>query len=59
TWAAMHGRDYVLPDDVNALAVPILAHRIVSQAQNSLRLTQSNEAIIEYLLCKIPAPLDK
>ena len=58
-WAAMEGRDYVLPDDVNRMAVPVLAHRIVSQAQNSLRLTQSNEAIIEYLLCKIPAPLDK
>ena len=58
-WAAMHGRDYVLPDDVNELAVPLLSHRIVSQAQNSIRLTQSNEAIIEYLLCKIPAPLEK
>ena len=58
-WAAMHGRDYVLPDDVNALAVPILSHRIISQAQNSIRLTQSNEAIIEYLLTKIPAPLEK
>lgn len=58
-WAAMHGRDYVLPDDVNELAVPILSHRIISQAQNSIRLTQSNEAIIEYLLTKIPAPLEK
>lgn len=58
-WAAMHGRDYVLPEDVNTLAVPILSHRIISQAQNSIRLTQSNEAIIEYLLTKIPAPLDK
>ena len=58
-WAAMHGRDYVLPDDVNALAVPLLSHRIISQAQNSIRLTQSNEAIIEYLLAKIPAPLEK
>ena len=27
--AAMHGRDFVLPDDVDALAVPVLAHRLV------------------------------
>lgn len=28
-WAAVHGRDYVIPDDVKALAVPVLAHRII------------------------------
>nr|WP_240666038.1 MoxR family ATPase [Agromyces sp. LHK192] len=27
--AAMHGRDFVLPDDVDALAVPVLGHRLV------------------------------
>jgi MoxR-like ATPase len=27
--AAMHGREFVLPDDVDALAVPVLAHRLV------------------------------
>lgn len=28
-WAAMEGRNYVLPDDVQHLAVPVLAHRLV------------------------------
>lgn len=55
--AAIQGRDFVIPDDVNELAVPVLAHRIVSQSQSSIRLSGSNEAIIEYLLSKIPAPL--
>ncbi len=55
--AAMQGRDFVIPDDVNELAVPILAHRIISQSQSSIHLSDSNEAIIEYLLSKIPAPL--
>ncbi len=27
--AALHGRDYVLPDDVKALAVPVLRHRLL------------------------------
>ncbi|WP_345373929.1 AAA family ATPase [Frondihabitans cladoniiphilus] len=29
TWAALQGRTYVLPDDVKALAEPVLAHRLV------------------------------
>ena len=32
-WALLHGRDYVLPDDVQRLAVPVLAHRIRLKAQ--------------------------
>ncbi len=28
-WAALHGRDYVLPDDVKALAIPALVHRLI------------------------------
>jgi MoxR-like ATPase len=27
--AAVQGRDYVIPDDVKSLAVPVLAHRVV------------------------------
>jgi len=36
-WAAMQGRDYVTPDDIQHLAVPVLAHRLVlsSEAQFS------------------------
>lgn len=55
--AAMQGRNFVIPDDVNELAVPVLAHRIISQSQSSIHLSGSSEAIIEYLLSKIPAPL--
>lgn len=57
TYAAMQGRDYVIPDDIKALAVPVLAHRIVSAAQSSLRMGDSNEDIIRYLLTKVPAPI--
>lgn len=34
--AAMSGRDYVIPDDVQALAVPVLAHRLMPSAQAQL-----------------------
>ena len=30
-YAAVQGRDYVLPDDVKKLAVPVFAHRIITR----------------------------
>ncbi|WP_228759851.1 MoxR family ATPase [Pseudactinotalea sp. HY158] len=33
TWAAAHGRHYVIPDDIKALAQPVLAHRMVLDAE--------------------------
>ncbi len=56
-WAAMQGRDHVLPDDVKAVAVPVLAHRVVSRSQNSVRLSQSTENVIEYILSTVAAPI--
>jgi len=57
-WAAMSGRDYVIPDDVKAVAVPVLSHRIISRSQNTIRLSESNENIIEYIVEKVPAPIE-
>ena len=57
-WAAMHGRDHVLPDDIKALAVPVLSHRIITRTNSSLQMSQSCESLIEYLLTKVPVVLD-
>ena len=35
--AALRGRDFVLPDDVKALAVPALAHRLIVRPESALR----------------------
>lgn len=32
TWAIMEGRDYVTPDDIQAVMVPVIAHRLVPSA---------------------------
>lgn len=56
--AALDGRDFVLPDDVKAMAVPVLSHRVISKSQNSVRLAQSTETIIDYLLSTVPAPIE-
>lgn len=36
-WAALHGRDFVTPDDIHAVAVPALAHRLILQPDEWLR----------------------
>ena len=54
-YAAIHGRDYVIPDDVKALAVPVLAHRIVLRGVNY----QTNpEYFVRELLNKVEAPTE-
>ena len=57
-FAALDGRDFVLPDDVKAVAVPVLAHRLVSSAQNRLRLAGSTAEIVSRILDTVPAPVD-
>lgn len=48
--AALRGRDYVLPDDIKALAQPILAHRIIVNAAARLREVSSERIVQEILL---------
>ncbi len=36
-WAATQGRDYVMPDDIKALAVPVLAHRMIISPSARIR----------------------
>lgn len=57
-YSAIAGRDFVLPDDVRAVAVPVMAHRIVSRSQNAIRLTDTGESIVELILDTVPAPID-
>ncbi len=53
--AASEGRDYATADDVKALAVPVLAHRVVVGADTRLRGGSSVEAVQE-LLGSTPVP---
>ena len=43
--ALVRGRDYVLPDDVKELAVPMISHRIIVSAAARMRGVQSGEVI--------------
>ncbi|MEA3308523.1 MAG: MoxR family ATPase [Chloroflexota bacterium] len=52
--AAIHGRNFVLPDDIKALARPALAHRIILSPGARMR-EQRAEEIVQALLDEIPS----
>ena len=56
-YAAIQGRDYVIPDDVKKLAIPVMAHRVILRGLYGK--AGENEAFIRELLEKIPAPTEK
>jgi MoxR-like ATPase len=53
--AAMHGRDFVLPDDVKALAEASLGHRVILGPSARLRDLNTSQ-VVEELLGSVPVP---
>jgi MoxR-like ATPase len=56
--ASLEGRDYVLPDDLQALAVPVLAHRIIPTAEAQLG-RRTTDLIVADLVHRLPLPADR
>ncbi|MGD2144519.1 MAG: MoxR family ATPase [Anaerolineae bacterium] len=54
-WAAMQGRDYVLPDDIKHLAIPTLAHRLIVSPAARLK-DVTGETVMQELLGSLPVP---
>ena len=54
-WAAMQGRDYVLPDDIKHLAIPTLAHRLIVSPAARLK-DVSGETVMQEILDSLPVP---
>jgi MoxR-like ATPase len=55
THAALGGRDFVTPDDVKAMAVPALAHRLILRPELWITKTVEEDIIVD-LLNKVPTP---
>lgn len=53
--ALLAGRTYVLPDDVQRMAFPVLNHRLILRTRAGLR-RQTPESIIDAVLRAVPAP---
>ncbi len=53
--AAVDGRDFVVPDDVKAVAVPALAHRLVLRPELWVRRIDAGD-VVQRVLDEVPAP---
>ncbi|MGO9559854.1 MAG: AAA family ATPase [Acidimicrobiales bacterium] len=52
-WALLHGRDFVLPDDIKALALPVIGHRVELRSARSGSRDQIAGVVAE-ILSKVP-----
>ncbi len=57
TYAYLQGRDYVIPDDVKKLAVPVLAHRVM--LSYGYQKTEENQKFIEDILEQVKVPTEE
>ena len=55
--AALRGRAYVLPDDLKYLAGPVLAHRLITGMESTLKEIKPRE-IIEAIISELPVPVE-
>jgi MoxR-like ATPase len=56
-WAAVRGREYILPDDVKKLAPAVLTHRLIISPQAQLRGRQPEELVAD-IVDSVPVPVE-
>ncbi|MBV9120433.1 MAG: MoxR family ATPase [Chloroflexi bacterium] len=56
-WAALDGRDFVIPDDVKALAGPVIAHRLIVSAAARLRGVAADQ-VLAGIINSMPVPVE-
>jgi MoxR-like ATPase len=57
--AVLDARDYVIPDDVKYMAVPVLAHRIILKGHAISGGTVNAETIIQDIIKRVPVPIEE
>ncbi len=56
-WAGIHGREYVLPDDVKQVAPHVLCHRMMISPQAQLRGRNASE-LVNDIVTTVPVPVE-
>ena len=54
-WAALAGRDFVTPDDIRAVALPVMEHRLLLRPESELEGVRASE-VLERILHEVPVP---
>ena len=52
-FALVNGRDYVVPEDIKAVAIPVMAHRLIGEIQE-----EQKAVVIQGLLDSVPVPTE-
>jgi MoxR-like ATPase len=55
--AALSGRDYVLPDDIKAMAPHVLPHRLILSSQSRLRGREIEDLVAD-IVQRVPVPVE-
>ncbi|MBN1667817.1 MAG: MoxR family ATPase [Anaerolineales bacterium] len=55
-WAALAGRDYILPDDIKHFAEPVLSHRLILQPEHWMTQHVASD-VIRYVFSKVAVPV--
>lgn len=59
SWAALNGRRFVIPDDVDALSGPVLGHRLILAGRSGAGAVSAAYDIVESVVAQTPVPLDE
>ncbi len=57
-WAAMQGRNYVIPEDVQAIAADVIAHRLVTKGSSLLQKMGFKYELALRMVEEVPVPKD-
>jgi len=57
-WAALGGREYVIPDDIQGLTSPVLAHRLLLTAETQISGRTAEDALAK-IVGSVPIPSDQ
>ena len=56
--AVLEGRDFITPDDIKQMAVPVLAHRMIIKGHAIFSDTENAEDTVRDILRKVPVPTE-
>lgn len=57
--AVFRGRDFVTPDDIKKMAIPVLAHRLVPKSRMAISQLQYSEVLLSDILSRAVTPVEE
>lgn len=57
--AAMQGREYVLPDDIKAVAEDVLSHRMICKGHSMMQSSETAKECLRQIFVQVPVPIEE